>query len=548
METAHLVTPAQRGDEEAKSRLRKLAAQLVYARVFRSVKARCEAEDVAQDALLAALTALPRLRNPQAFLPWLRRITDNVVADYVRRRRRSPQRSHGQPDDVLLPIEPHDPPEKAEERERVRAALEALAPKNRLAVELFYFDGLTCREVADFLRISHDAARAAISRSRKELRRRMMTMTSASRSGYRFWFMVVHGGATFDGPLFGHDSDTGRLYMALYPVGEGAAAASVGLSPERTQRELSLLQEMRLIIPQGEEWRCTMPLASDTDRELVRVWAESIAEIVIGRLDSLYQEVAALSELVEGDLAKSTVVTVGLMEATKRPFGSLREQMKVSDPDRGRFGKFRVFVFAGHAEDYAGFLGGISCGHPGIPAGECYTYYFHPKNTERPGVEGLRTLIPTAEVPPVGHTILEKLAPVSRQGITQEAKARIADELAVPKDKQKEFWERLADLHAVSELEGATRVAVPSLPLAPWEEYLALLDGIGQEINETVADAADDLRRRTARCSFADCNFADCVLVFVTYLESLVQHAVSERKWTSFPAEADFSWGALIVA
>jgi len=90
MDIAQLVTLAQQGDEQAKSKLLRLAAEWVYARMFLSVRSSEAADDLAQDALVAALTGLPRLRNPRAFLPWLRRITENVLADYRRGRARTP--------------------------------------------------------------------------------------------------------------------------------------------------------------------------------------------------------------------------------------------------------------------------------------------------------------------------------------------------------------------------------------------------------------------------------------------------------------------------
>ena len=103
------------------------------------------------------------------------------------------------------------------------------------------------------------------------------------------------------------------------------------------------------------------------------------------------------------------------------------------------------------------------------------------------------------------------------------------------------------DLKKKAESDGCMRVAAPTLPLRAWKDGLSLLAEIGDEINETVADAADDLRRRAARCSFADCFFSDSVAASFAYLDGLVKQAIGEREWIEPPDEADFSWGALIV-
>ena len=69
MDIPHLVTLSQNGDEMARSELLDLAARLVYARVARSVRPESDAEDVAQDALLATLAALGNLANPARSCP-----------------------------------------------------------------------------------------------------------------------------------------------------------------------------------------------------------------------------------------------------------------------------------------------------------------------------------------------------------------------------------------------------------------------------------------------------------------------------------------------
>ena len=91
------------------------------------------------------------------------------------------------------------------------------------------------------------------------------------------------------------------------------------------------------------------------------------------------------------------------------------------------------------------------------------------------------------------------------------------------------------------------RVIVPRLDREDWEGYVDWLREIGAQIESAVADAAGELRKRALHCSFADCDFADSVLAFLMYLECMVEKAIADRNWVSLPAEADFSWGALIA-
>jgi RNA polymerase sigma-70 factor, ECF subfamily len=80
-----LVERAQRGDEEAFAQL--VASHLD--RAWRFVRAiggdRVDADDVVQEALVMVWRDLPRLRDPQAFEPWLRAVLVNATRHAWRR-------------------------------------------------------------------------------------------------------------------------------------------------------------------------------------------------------------------------------------------------------------------------------------------------------------------------------------------------------------------------------------------------------------------------------------------------------------------------------
>jgi len=550
MDIPQLVTLAQNGDDEARAQLIGRAARLVYARVLGALGASAAAEDVAQDALLGALSSLPRLRHPRAFVPWLRRITDNTVADHFASRRRAATEAEAALDAMPARVGPSEALEEAEDRARVRAVLRRLPPRSRLAVELFYFHDLSCREVAHFLRVSHDAARAVLSRSRKELRRIIAMATPGHRSGCS-WHTVLSGQTSLlPHKVLEWESDMQKLYCALYPAGDAKAAAeSAGLSPSAAEEQLRFLEELRFVTPKDEGWRCTVPVVNDADGEMIRIWAKPIAQLVIDRLESLYQEASAVAELVDGDLAKATVTTIGLVEATRRPFGALEKELGTSAPERGKYGTFLSAAFTCSVPAPRELTGGFGCAHSGDDADEHYAYYFHPCVTKRPGLERLdQDFLPKPEHRPLAEAVLLKLAPFVRATIDEGARTKISDDLDLRGAQQEELWNRLVDLNAVREQQGGPRVALPVVPLEPWQDYLGLIEELKAEVGEHVANAADDLRARTLKCSFADCSFADTILAFFTFLEGLVKAELVARKWIAPPQEADFSWGTLIVA
>ena len=81
------------------------------------------------------------------------------------------------------------------------------------------------------------------------------------------------------------------------------------------------------------------------------------------------------------------------------------------------------------------------------------------------------------------------------------------------------------------------------MPHATWQAFLDDLEAIGERIACEITDAADDLRQRMLRCSFAECNFSDSVSLCIGYVQNLLSAEIHARGWVAFPEQADFSWG-----
>jgi RNA polymerase sigma factor (sigma-70 family) len=135
-----------------------------------------EAEDVAQDAILAAYIDLGRLRDPERFGSWLYGIGLNLARMRVRAR---PPRTRV-PHDGLARESTDPTPEQALEAAEllalVRAALDVLPPAQRDVVLLHYYEGLTCEEIAAVLGRSTGAVRVRLHRARGRLRDQLSTV------------------------------------------------------------------------------------------------------------------------------------------------------------------------------------------------------------------------------------------------------------------------------------------------------------------------------------------------------------------------------------
>jgi len=83
---AQLVQAAQRGDLSAMTELHDRYAPMVHGILLSRVPAR-EADDIAQDVFVQAISKLQRLRDPTRFAGWLAMITRNAATDHHRRKR-----------------------------------------------------------------------------------------------------------------------------------------------------------------------------------------------------------------------------------------------------------------------------------------------------------------------------------------------------------------------------------------------------------------------------------------------------------------------------
>jgi hypothetical protein len=129
------------------------------------------ARDAAQEAAIAAMTDVERLRSPDRFGAWFCGITLNVARRWLRQLRSEvPGLLTDPPSDGA---DPADVAEIADTAARVRHAIAALADGQQDAVRLFYLQGLSHREVADELGISVGAVKARLHQARAALAPRL---------------------------------------------------------------------------------------------------------------------------------------------------------------------------------------------------------------------------------------------------------------------------------------------------------------------------------------------------------------------------------------
>jgi RNA polymerase sigma-70 factor (ECF subfamily) len=173
-----LVERCRGGDVAAFEPLVEKYRQRVWRLAYNVLREQEEAWDVAQEAFIRAWQALPSFRGQSAFYTWLFRIAMNVAQDRLRQRgargrafgtERVPEEDM---DRVMVDADPRpdETAARAEQRMRIRQALDTLSESHRAIIMLSDLEGLSYREIAEVLDIPMGTVMSRLHNARKRLR------------------------------------------------------------------------------------------------------------------------------------------------------------------------------------------------------------------------------------------------------------------------------------------------------------------------------------------------------------------------------------------
>jgi RNA polymerase sigma-70 factor (ECF subfamily) len=167
---SRLAHAASRGDRDAFGRLvmdHALSARRVAYGVVGNWD---EAEDIVQEAALAAWQAVQRYDPERPFRPWFLRIVSNAALDHARRQK--VRRTEMLADTERHPgPTPEDRAEHAVLRDRLGQALSELPERQRIAVVMFDVEGYSHADIATSLGVPEGTVRSYVFHARRALRR-----------------------------------------------------------------------------------------------------------------------------------------------------------------------------------------------------------------------------------------------------------------------------------------------------------------------------------------------------------------------------------------
>lgn len=178
-----VVQRARGGEEAAYRELLHRYERPVFSLVYRMVRDRAQAEDVAQEAFVKALNALDTYRPEFKFSSWLFKIANNAAIDHLRRRQLDTLSLDGGPDATtpqeveetrpIVAAKGETPLQEVEARElgsAIEQAIGKLRPEYRACIILRHIEDRPYEEIAEILDLPLGTVKTYIHRARAELK------------------------------------------------------------------------------------------------------------------------------------------------------------------------------------------------------------------------------------------------------------------------------------------------------------------------------------------------------------------------------------------
>ena len=159
------------------------------------VSDRTQAEDLAQDVFLRVYRARERYVPTAKFSTWLYTITHNVASNSIRKSSRRKEINLVTSPSGSMPVRPLDtmakdksnlmPTRLADQKEMemvIREAIQSLGPRQRMAMLLSKYEGMSYNEIAESMELTTQAVKSLLSRARGNLKEALAPYLSSGKS------------------------------------------------------------------------------------------------------------------------------------------------------------------------------------------------------------------------------------------------------------------------------------------------------------------------------------------------------------------------------
>lgn len=275
----------------------------IFAYALHRVSDREDAEDLAGDIMVAVLENADQLKNDRAFHGWFWAIAANTVKKYYRKKNRRSAESAGEE----TPDEGTDPAEALilrEETALLRRELALLAKGYRECTVAYYFDGLSCSDIARKYGYSVEMVKYYLYKTRRILKEGLTMTREYGERSYNpaeFYFGTIFQGA-YNAEyrnLFSRKLPGNILYCAYYtPMTLRDLSLELGVAAVYLEDELELLKKYDLLTEIGGKYQTKLCIFTrDFDTEFYHAAETKFTGRLGGILASVKEKLPAVRKV-----------------------------------------------------------------------------------------------------------------------------------------------------------------------------------------------------------------------------------------------------------
>ena len=229
-----LAAQYQAGRRQAMEDLIQEIQDKVYYHCVKILRDENDAQDAAQDVLMAVVQGLDGLKNPSAFYAWLNRIIARTCMKICAREHREAAMGEGAEEPFFEDLDDQQIPEKIidteETRKMIRELVDELPPAQRLCVLMYYYDELPVKDIAEAMDTPENTVKSRLSYARRAIKAGVdrwiaqgLTLYSFTPLPYLRYFLQKESEDSRLPPVI-----VLRIQETLLTAGTAGAAASAG--------------------------------------------------------------------------------------------------------------------------------------------------------------------------------------------------------------------------------------------------------------------------------------------------------------------------------
>jgi len=179
MKESELIERVKENDDKAFKIFYEIYKDMVYNICFRMLNNRQDAEDITQDVFIKAIKSIHKFRGDSKLSTWIYQIAVNTSLNYIRRKKIEmwisldflvgkeesfKDTTHIRPDFEL---------EKKESEALVQQAIQTLPPRQRMAIILQRYEGLSYKKIAKVMKTSISAVESLLHHAKDNLTKKL---------------------------------------------------------------------------------------------------------------------------------------------------------------------------------------------------------------------------------------------------------------------------------------------------------------------------------------------------------------------------------------